>query len=100
MAAGLLVAARHPAAIVAGVVYLAWFYPAIIREEALFLRTKFAGAGSYDEWANEVPLFFPRLTPGGPRGTRFEMERFRANREWRTVLGLLAIGGFLVWRAA
>lgn len=96
MAAGLLVAAFHPAAVAAGAIYLGVFYPTIIREEAAFLRSKFGDA--YDAWAREVPLFLPRLTPGGPRETRFETARLLANHEWRTVIGLLAIAAFLGWR--
>jgi protein-S-isoprenylcysteine O-methyltransferase Ste14 len=97
MAAGLLAAARHPAAIAAGALYIAVFYPAIVREEAAFLRSKFGEA--YEAWAREVPIFFPRLTPGGPRETKFEAGRLLANHEWRTVLGLVALAALMVWRS-
>ena len=43
--------------------YFLAFYPAVMREEAAFLRQRFGPA--YDEWAAAVPLFLPRLTPGG-----------------------------------
>ena len=39
-------------------------------------------------WAAEVPLFWPRLSAGGPRESRFEWGRVRANREWRTAAAL------------
>ena len=42
-----------------------------------------------------VPVFFPRLAPhrGPESGARFTFERWRRNREWEAVLGVLA--GFL-----
>lgn len=97
MALGFLVAARHPVSVAVGLAYLAVFYPSIIREEAKFLRGKFPDP--YHDWALQVPLFFPRLTPGGPRESKFAMARLLANHEWRSVLGLVVLGAFLVWRA-
>lgn len=97
MALGLLLAARHPIAVVAGVAYLLVFYPFIIREEAKFLRGKFADA--YATWARHVPLFFPRLTPAGPRESKFQMTRLLANQEWRSVLGLALLAAFLIWKS-
>ena len=96
MAMGLLVAAHHPVSLVAGVVYLGVFYPVIIREEAKFLRDKFPDA--YREWARQVPIFLPRLTPGGPRQSRFQASRLLANHEWRSVLGLLLLSAYMLWR--
>ncbi len=96
MALGLLVAARHPISVAAGLAYLIVFYPVIVREEARFLIGKFPD--DYRAWARHVPLFFPRLTPGGPRGSRFQGARLRANHEWRSVLGLALLAAFLVWR--
>jgi protein-S-isoprenylcysteine O-methyltransferase Ste14 len=81
--------------------YFLAFYPPVVREEAAFLRAKFADA--YAAWAAEVPLFVPRLTPGGPRGSRFDWDRVARNREWRTALalplslGLLYLRGRLPW---
>jgi hypothetical protein len=57
-----------------------------VREEAAFLREKFGRA--YENWAAEVPLFWPRLTPGGARESRFEWRRVSVNREWRTAAAL------------
>lgn len=96
MALGLLVAARHPIAVTAGLAYLLVFYPVIIREEARFLRGKFGDA--YREWARQVPLFFPRLVPGGPRDSKFEMSTLLSNHEWKSVLGLAVLAAYLVWR--
>ncbi len=96
MALGLLVAARHPISVVAGLAYLIVFYPVIIEEEAKFLRGKFPD--HYRGWAKQVPIFFPRLTPGGPRESKFEPGRLLANREWRSVLGLMLLAAFMMWR--
>ncbi len=96
MALGFLVAARHPISVVAGLLYLVVFYPVIVREEAAFLRAKFSN--EYHDWAKHVPLFFPRLTPGGPRESKFQVGRLLANREWRSVLGLALLAGFLIWK--
>jgi hypothetical protein len=96
MALGLLVAARHPISVVAGLAYLVVFYPVIIREEAKFLRAKFPN--EYHDWAKHVPIFFPRVTPAGPRGSKFETRRLVANHEWRSVLGLSLLASFMIWR--
>lgn len=96
MALGLLVSARHPISVTAGLAYLLVFYPFIIREEAKFLKEKFPD--QYHGWALHVPLFFPRVTPGGPRESKFQTARLLANHEWRSVLGLVLLGAFMVWR--
>jgi hypothetical protein len=96
MALGFLAAARHPISIAAGLAYLVVFYPVIVREEAKFLRGKFPA--EYHEWAKQVPIFFPRLIPGGPRESKFQNSRLLANREWRSMLGLTLLAAFMVWR--
>jgi len=96
MAAGVVVAAASPWVALASALYLLLFYPSVIREEARFLAGKFGSA--YAEWAAAVPLFLPRLTPGGPRTTRFDGARVRANREWRTAVTLPFLALLLVLR--
>lgn len=96
MAVGLLAASRHPVSVTAGLAYLAIFYPAIMREEAKFLRGKFPN--EYHDWAKHVPLFFPRLLPAGPRASTFDFARLRANHEWRSLLGMAVLAAFMVWR--
>ena len=76
---------RIEAAVVAGLYFVA-FYPSVIREEAAFLKAKFAS--DYEAWAREVPAFWPRVTPAGPRGSRFAWERVARNREWKTAAAL------------
>jgi protein-S-isoprenylcysteine O-methyltransferase Ste14 len=86
IALGVALACSSVSAAVVIAAYLAAFYPSVMREEADFLRAKFAG--EYQAWAGEVPAFLPRLSPGGPRETRFSWERVARNREWRTALAL------------
>jgi protein-S-isoprenylcysteine O-methyltransferase Ste14 len=96
MAVGGAVAAASPWVALAGALYLLAFYPFVMREEAAFLAGKFGAA--YAEWAAAVPLFLPRLRPAGPRATRFDWARVRANREWRTALALPVLAALLYLR--
>ena len=81
--------------------YLAAFYPSVMREEADFLHRKFGD--EYEAWAREVPMFLPRFSAGGPRATRFDWGRVRANREWRTAAALPLLAAVLYaqgwWRS-
>ncbi len=86
MAIGLAVGTASPWVVAAVGLYFAAFYPPVIREESAFLREKFGE--EYAAWAAAVPVFVPRLTPGGPRATRFDWSRVRVNREWRTALAV------------
>jgi protein-S-isoprenylcysteine O-methyltransferase Ste14 len=86
MAIGLAIGTASPWVVAAAAIYFAVFYPPVIREESAFLREKFGE--EYVVWASAVPAFVPRLTPGGPRASRFEWARVRANREWRTALAV------------
>ena len=83
---GLAVATASPWAVLAVVGYFVAFYPALIRSEAEFLRGRFPEA--YGDWEREVPAFLPRLSAGGPRGTRFAWQRVRSNKEWRTTAAI------------
>jgi protein-S-isoprenylcysteine O-methyltransferase Ste14 len=86
MAIGLAVGTASPWVVAAAALYFAAFYPPVIREESGFLREKFGE--EYARWAEAVPAFLPRLTPGGPRESRFDWARVRTNREWRTALAV------------
>jgi protein-S-isoprenylcysteine O-methyltransferase Ste14 len=83
---GLAAATASPWVLLAVAGYFAVFYPSVIREESRFLREKFGA--EYTAWAEAVPAFLPRPWPGGPRASRFDWARVRANREWRTALAL------------
>jgi protein-S-isoprenylcysteine O-methyltransferase Ste14 len=94
---GVAVAAASAWAALLVVAYFTLFYPAVMREEAGFLRAKFGQA--YDEWAAAVPMFVPRLGPAGPRGSRFQWSRVARNREWRTALAIPVLALALYARA-
>jgi protein-S-isoprenylcysteine O-methyltransferase Ste14 len=96
LALGLAAAAASPWVVLATLAYFAAFYPSVMREEADFLRRKFPE--EYRAWEAEVPAFLPRLTPGGPRTSRFSWARVRRNREWRTALALPAVAALLFVR--
>ena len=93
IALGVAVACASPWALLAVAAYVLAFYPAVMREEAAFLSQKFAG--EYAAWAGAVPLFWPRLTPAGPRASRFDWARVRMNKEWRTALALPLLAALL-----
>jgi protein-S-isoprenylcysteine O-methyltransferase Ste14 len=101
LALGVAVASASPGVVGAVAAYFLAFYPRVVREEAAFLRGKFGP--DYEKWAAEVPLFWPRLRPAGPRGSRFERRRVSLNREWRTAAALPAAALLLYlrgyWRA-
>lgn len=96
LALGLALAAASLWVAGAVVVYFAAFYPSVMREEAEFLRRKFAA--EYGAWEAAVPVFVPRVTPGGPRRSRFSWSRVCANKEWRTALALPAVAALLYLR--
>lgn len=93
MAVGVAVASSSTWVVLVVAAYLVAFYPAVMREEAAFLRERFTA--EYDTWAAAVPILLPRLTPGGPSATRFEWRRVWANREWRAALALPAVVALL-----
>jgi len=90
------VAAASPWVVLAVAAYFLAFYPSVMREEAAFLARTFPE--HYAAWAEAVPAFWPRLTPGGPRQSRFEWSRVARNREWRTVLALPLVAVLLFVR--
>ena len=97
LALGVALAGGSPWVVAAVTLYFLAFYPAVMREEADFLRARFP---EYAEWARAVPLFLPRLTPAGPRASRFDWAQVGKNREWRTALAIPAAFALLWARGA
>lgn len=93
IALGVAAACASPWVALAVAGYFLAFYPAVVREEAAFLAQKFGE--QHAAWAAAVPLFWPRLRACGPRASRFEWARVRANREWRTALALPLLAALL-----
>ena len=74
------------------VVY-AFVYGVVMRAEARALEERFGER--YVGWAREVPLFLPRLAPYRGAPARFTFARWRRNREYEALLGVLAGFAFL-----
>ena len=96
----LAVASWLAAALVA--VYLAVFYPGVIRREEEELRAEYGDA--FEGYARRVPLFWPRP----PRqnlasGNEFSWGRYRHNREYQALIGAVVSFALLLaammWRA-
>jgi protein-S-isoprenylcysteine O-methyltransferase Ste14 len=85
LAAGFAVAAGvwWLAAIVA-VLYLSIYYP-VMRVEEGDLRSKFRG--EFKDYAANVPLFLPRLTPWRKMGAGFDFQLYLKHREYQAALG-------------
>ena len=94
IALGVAVACSSPWVVLAVAVYFLAFYPSVMREEASFLAGKFPE--EHAAWSAAVPMFWPRLAPGGPRASRFEWARVRLNREWRTAAALPLLAALLL----
>ena len=90
------------------VVFFAWVYGRTIRAEARLLGERFGER--YAEYARAVPLFVPRVAPyrgaapssgaGAPPPGGFTLERWRRNREYEALLGVLAGFVFLALKMA
>lgn len=93
---GITVASARPSILALAGLYFLVFYPFAIREERVFLAERFGA--EHAAWAAQVPEFFPRLAPGGPRSSRFSWRRVLANREWKACLAHLVVLGLLVLR--
>ena len=79
LAAGVMVAARHPLVAIVGVVYMAVTLTAAIRTEEAFLRDRFGE--TYDRYVAAAAEPMPRP---------FSAERAIRNGEYRTVIGVIA----------
>ena len=79
--------------------FFALVYGRTIRAEARLLEERFGAR--YVEYARHVPLFVPRPLPyrtgtmEGPTSGGFTVERWRRNREYEALLGVVAGFAFL-----
>lgn len=82
------------------IAYFAIFYYAVMRNEEADLRKRFGA--QFDDYAERVPLFFPRYSarPGSHTRTlaaqRFSWGLYRRNREYKALIGTL-LGLGLLW---
>ena len=78
------------------VLFLGIYLP-VMRVEAEDL-TQIFGA-DYDEYKQNVPLFFPRLTPWKNSTEKFNFQLYLRYREYRAALGLVAAWSVLAAKA-
>lgn len=91
---GAVVASASPWVGLIAALYIGAFYPRVLHEEARFLAERFGD--DYATWAAKVPLFVPRLTPGGPRASSFAWSRVLSNREWQAALVIPLVAALLL----
>ncbi len=74
--------------------FLAVYLP-VMQAEAAHMQALFSNA--YEDWAANVPLFIPRLTPYLAEERRvFDLQQYLRHREYRALIGLSVIIGILV----
>ena len=99
LAAGFLLAAASWVAALVAAVYLAVFYPGVMRREEEELRAEYGAA--FDDYARRVPHFWPR-PPRGPTAAAtpdgFSWMLYRRNREYQALAGALVAFAILAVR--
>jgi protein-S-isoprenylcysteine O-methyltransferase Ste14 len=83
------------AAIVA-VLYLSIYFP-VMRVEEGDLRTRFGD--EFEEFAANVPLFFPRVTPWKKSVSGFDFQLYLKHREYQAAMGALTALAILAAKA-
>ncbi len=93
-----IASARWPLALLFVALFLGIYFP-VMRVEAKTLATLFGD--TYQRYAANVPLFFPRLTPYSDReaANRFDVSLYLRYREYEAGLGLLVAWAVLVFKA-
>jgi protein-S-isoprenylcysteine O-methyltransferase Ste14 len=80
--------------------YLAIFYPVVIRREQAELKTLYGPA--FEEYASQVPAFWPRLSPAMASSERFSWPLYRQNREYEAAIGvavaMVILFMIMLWR--
>jgi protein-S-isoprenylcysteine O-methyltransferase Ste14 len=100
LAAGFSIASHSWISTLLLTVYLAIFYPAVIRREQAELKSLYGAA--FVEYASQVPAFWPRLSRAGTSAEKFSWALYRQNREYEAAIGLLVamaiLYGIMIWR--
>jgi len=77
--------------------FLIVYWP-VMQAEAEHIRKLFSPA--YEQWAANVPMFFPRLTPyRGGAVQAFDLQQYLRHREYRASIGLAIVIGILALKA-
>jgi phospholipid methyltransferase len=99
LAAGFLLAAASWIAALVFAVYLAIFYPGVMRREEEELRAEYGAA--FEDYARRVPHFWPRPprgpAPDAPRD-EFSWMQYGRNREYQALMGALVAFAILAAR--
>lgn len=100
LGAGFLVAAGSWIAAAIAVLYIAVFYPGVVRREEEELHAEYGAA--FEEYAERVPLIWPR-PPRGTSAEPFSWSQYRRNREYQALAGAAVafaiLAAEMVWRA-
>jgi protein-S-isoprenylcysteine O-methyltransferase Ste14 len=75
------------------VLFVLVYWP-VMRREARFLLGEFPD--TFESYARQVPLFFPRLSPFRGGDERFDWRLYRRNREYEAAAGYAGVILFLV----
>lgn len=94
LAAGFSVASHSWISTLLLAVYLAIFYPVVIRREQTELQAVYGEA--FVKYASQVPAFWPRLTPAVASTERFSWPLYRQNREYEAAVGV-AVAMTILW---
>jgi protein-S-isoprenylcysteine O-methyltransferase Ste14 len=79
-------------ALIVAVLYLGIYYP-VMRVEENDLRARFGA--EFEEFAANVPLFFPRLTPWKKMDGSFDFQLYLKHKEYQAAVGAFAAVGVL-----
>ena len=74
------------------ILYFGVFYTVVMRKEEGELRPRHGAA--FDQYANAVPLFIPRLTAAklsAESAGAFSFAQYRKNHEWQAAVGFLFV---------
>lgn len=93
LAAGFAVAARSWWIVVFMLAMFAAIYVPVIAGEERYLRQAFS---DYDEYARQVPRFFPRLTPSSNQTGAYSSKLYWKHREYNAILGCAIVLAILV----
>jgi protein-S-isoprenylcysteine O-methyltransferase Ste14 len=94
LAAGFSVTSHSAISTVLLAVYLAVFYPVVIRREQTELAALYGPA--FLEYASRVPAFWPRLSPAIPSTEHFSWSLYKKNREYEAAIGLAVAIAILI----
>jgi protein-S-isoprenylcysteine O-methyltransferase Ste14 len=100
LGAGFLLAAASWIAALIAILYLALFYPGVMRREEEELHAEYGAA--FDEYAKRVPRFLPRA-PHELNSEPFSWNQYYRNHEYQAlagaVLAFAILAAEMVWRA-